>query len=83
MGGQVGVCERAPQSIGEEERKGLRGVWAKFFGVEEIGFWAFPPARGRWPQPKKANLVGVQSFEHKTYRIACVYSSQLNYAVLL
>ena len=25
MGGQVGACERAPQSIGEEERKGLRG----------------------------------------------------------
>ena len=31
MGGQVGACERAPQSIGEEERKGLRGVWGKVF----------------------------------------------------
>ena len=30
-GGQVGACERAPQSIGEEERKGLRGVWGKVF----------------------------------------------------
>ena len=31
VGGQVGACERAPQSIGEEERKGLRGVWGKVF----------------------------------------------------
>ena len=36
MGGQVGACERAPQSIGEEERKGLRGCGARFFGVEEM-----------------------------------------------
>ena len=33
VGGQVGACERAPPSIGEEERKGFRGVWGK-------GFWS-------------------------------------------
>ena len=31
MGGQVGACERAPQSIAEEERKGLEGCVGQGF----------------------------------------------------
>ena len=43
MGGQVGACERAPQSIGEEERKGLRGVWGKVFWSGKIRKLVFGP----------------------------------------